>query len=194
MVQNIIEEMLRQKLGLDTNSIGSRIVARAVKQRQAVCQVGDRTAYLKLLQSSPQEFNQLIEEVVVPETWFFRDKEPFVYLRNYLHEWRSHSSEQLRILSVPCSTGEEPYSIAITLLDAGLMPHQFQIDAVDISQVALAKAKQGIYGKNSFRGVEQQMIQRYFQAVEGRFELQSIVRESANFIWGNVLEPLSTLR
>ncbi|NJL21777.1 MAG: hypothetical protein HC895_14765 [Leptolyngbyaceae cyanobacterium SM1_3_5] len=189
MVQDEIEEILRQRLGLDPNSIGSRIIARAVAQRQVACQIRDRAFYLKLLQISPQELNSLVEAVVVPETWFFRDKEPFVYLRNYLQEWRSNTSDVLRILSIPCSTGEEPYSIAMTLLDAGLSTHQFHIDAVDISQVALAKAKQAVYGNHSFRGVEERMIQRHFQKIKEGYEVRSIVRESVHFIRGNVLEP-----
>ena len=55
-------------------------------------------------------------------------------------------------MSVPCSSGEEPYSIAMTLLEAGLNPKQFRIDAVDVSKLSLLKAKRGIYGKHSFPG------------------------------------------
>lgn len=189
MVRDEIEELLRQRLGLDSNSIGSRMIARAVAQRQAACKISDRVSYLKFLRSSPQEFDCLVEAIVVPETWFFRDKEPFVYLRHYLQEWRSSASDLLRILSIPCSTGEEPYSIAMTLLDAGLSPRQFHIDAVDISQVALSKAKQAVYGRKSFRGVESQVIQRYFQKVKEEYEVRSIVRESVHFLHGNALEP-----
>lgn len=188
MVQDAIEAILKQKLGLDANSIGSRSIARAVEQRQTACQVSERAAYLALLKTSSQELNNLIEAVVVAETWFFRDKEPFVYLRHYIRERRSNSA-QMRVLSVPCSTGEEPYSIAMTLLDSGLTTRQFQIDAVDISQNALTKAKQAIYGRKSFRGVEEPVIQRYFEKVAGGYEVKSIVRESVNFIHGNVLEP-----
>lgn len=187
MVQAAIEKILRQKLGLDMNSVGARLVDRAVEQRQNACKTRG-ASYLELLQSSSQELDCLIERVVVPETWFFRDQEPFVYLQNYLREWRSDSSDLLRVLSVPCSTGEEPYSIAMTLLDAGFAQHQFCIDAVDISQEALSKAKQAVYGKKSFRGVEK-VIQRHFQAVSDGYEVRSTVRESVNFIRGNILEP-----
>lgn len=186
MVQDSIEAILRQKLGLDANSVGSRLIARAIEQRQNACNIHDRTAYLKLITSSPQELNQLIEAVVVPETWFFRDKGSFEVLRNHVKET---APKQLRVLSLPCSTGEEPYSIAIALLEAGLTPTQFRVDAVDISQHALTKAKQAVYSNQSFRGGTSPNLDRYFQQVDNRYEVQPAVRESVNFIRGNVLEP-----
>lgn len=150
MVQAAIEAMLRQKIGLDANSIGSRTIARAVEQRRVACGLRDHSSYFQHLQTSAKELEELIETVVVPETWFFRDKEPFVYLSQYVtSQWLKANFSILRVLSVPCSTGEEPLSIAMTLLDSGLAPNQFGIDAVDISKRALLKAKQAIYSKRA---------------------------------------------
>ena len=152
MVQAAIETMLREKIGLDANSIGSRTIARAVEKRQIACGLEARS-YLYYLQTTAKELEELIETVVIPETSFFRDKEPFVYLSQYVTtEWLKTNSNILRVLSVPCSTGEEPLSIAMTLLDSGLAPTQFRIDAVDISKRALLKATLAIYSKRSFRG------------------------------------------
>jgi chemotaxis protein methyltransferase WspC len=205
MVQDSIETILQQKLGLDANSVGSRIIARAVEQRQKACGVSDRAAYLAYLQSASQELNQLIEAVVVPETWFFRDKGPFEYLRQFVQPFkpeRLHTTpvtasdlggvrrpQPLRLLSVPCSTGEEPYSIAITLLEAGLSPDQFRIDAVDVSQLALMQAKRGTYRKKSFRGSTLFNLERYFQSTEAGCQIQPSVSQRVNFIQGNILEP-----
>lgn len=190
MVQAAIETILRQKIGLDANSIGSRTIARAVEQRRLACGLSDLTSYLRRLQTSAQELEALIETVVVPETWFFRDKEPFVYLSQYVTtEWLKANSSILRILSVPCSTGEEPLSIAMTLLDSGLAPTQFCIDAVDISKRALLKAKQGIYSRRSFRGGGLEARQRYFQEVADAYEVRPIVRDTVKYIHGNLLKP-----
>ncbi len=189
MVQATIETMLRQKIGLDASSIGSRTIARAVEQRRLACGLSDQTSYLYRLQTSAQELEELIETVVVPETWFFRDKEPFVYLSQYITtEWLKANSSILRVLSVPCSTGEEPLSIAMTLLDSGLAPTQFRIDAVDISKRALLKAKQAIYSSRSFRGGVQAK-QRYFQEIPDGYEVQPFVRNTVKFIHGNILQP-----
>jgi len=69
------------------------------------------------LRQSPGEWDLLVETVVVTETWFFREKEAFTCMvRLVVDEWLpAHPNRTLRILSVPCSTGEEPYSIAMAL-------------------------------------------------------------------------------
>lgn len=189
-VQDAIETLLRQKIGLDASSIGSNTIARVIDRRRLSCGLPDRAAYLTHLQSSPQELENLIEAVVVPETWFFRDREPFVYLRQFVIEWRSaHPAGVFRVLSAPCSTGEEPYSIAMTLLKLGLTPAQFKIDAVDISQRALLKAKRGIYGKQSFRGGGVVDQSRYFEPVENGHEIRPFVGNTVNFMQGNLLNP-----
>ncbi|HEY9836386.1 MAG TPA: CheR family methyltransferase, partial [Vampirovibrionales bacterium] len=95
----------------------------------------------------------------------------------------------LRLLSVPCSTGEEPYSLAMMLLDAGLSPNSFVIDAVDISQKAQVKAQQGLYREHSFRGHHLGFRHRYFQETPNGYQLSPAVKESVNFIHGNLLEP-----
>lgn len=192
MVQAAIEAMLRQKIGLDANSIGSRTIARAVEQRRVACGLSDLSAYFHYLQTSAKELEELIETVVVPETWFFRDKEPFVYLSQYVtSEWLKADSSILRVLSIPCSTGEEPYSIAMTLLDSGLNPSGFCIDAVDISKRALLKAKQAIYSKRAFRGDDHrtQEKQRYFDLIADSYQVRPFVRNTVKFIQGNLLKP-----
>uniref|UniRef100_A0A8J7A5E9 CheR-type methyltransferase domain-containing protein n=1 Tax=Desmonostoc muscorum LEGE 12446 TaxID=1828758 RepID=A0A8J7A5E9_DESMC len=73
---------------------------------------------------------------------------------------KSHIGK-LRFLSVPCSTREEPYSLAMTLLDLGLLLNQFNIDAVDISTKSLAQAKKVIYSRHSFRGDNLEFKDRY---------------------------------
>ncbi|PSB34780.1 CheR family methyltransferase [Chlorogloea sp. CCALA 695] len=192
MAQEAIEALLRQKIGLDANSIGSRTIARAVEQRQIACGLPDRAAYLHHLQTVARELEELIETVVVPETWFFRDTEPFVYLNQYVRsEWLKANFSILRVLSVPCSTGEEPYSIAMTLLDSGLNPTQFCIDAVDVSKRALLKAKQGIYSQRAFRGGGDRAGAkgRYFEQVADSYQVKPFVRDTVKFIQGNLLNP-----
>ena len=192
MAQEAIEALLRQKIGLDANSIGSRTIARAVEKRQSACGLPDRAAYLRHLQTVARELEELIETVVVPETWFFRDTEPFIYLSQYVRsEWLKANFSILRVLSVPCSTGEEPYSIAMTLLDSGLNPTQFCIDAVDVSKRALLKAKQGIYSKRSFRGSGDRAGAkgRYFEQVADSYQVKPFVRDTVKFIQGNLLSP-----
>jgi chemotaxis protein methyltransferase WspC len=92
----------------------------------------------------------------------------------------------LRVLSVPCATGEEPYSIAIALLEAGLTSAQFHIDAVDISRQCLLKAQRAIYDNYSFRGNHLSFQQRYFQSINSGYHLHENIKNNVNFINGNL--------
>lgn len=192
MIQATIEALLRKKIGLDGSTIGSRQIARAIETRRLACGLPDQQTYLQQLQTSPQELEALIETVVVLETWFFRDRKPFGFLSRYvISEWLPNPNHPiLRVLSIPCSTGEEPYSIAMTLLDAGLTPNQFRVDAIDISKEALGKARRAIYSRNSFRGNQLQQQKRYFKQTADGYELCPLVRNTVNFKHGNILDPL----
>src|SRR5436190_14625947 len=150
----LIESLLREKMGLDAASIGSGLIHRIVRLRMKTLGLKQVEEYRKLLASSRGEWNELVEGVVVTETWFFRDREPFgALVRQVLDAWLpAHPTAPLRLLSLPCSSGEEPYSVAMALLDAGVPNGRFQIDGADISGRALERARQGIYRKNSFRG------------------------------------------
>ena len=190
MTQVAIEALLRQKIGLDACTLGSTMT-KAIRQRMADCGLTDMQAYLTRLQTSNQELEALIETVVVPETWFFRYQEAFVFLSRYvISKWLPDSPNTvLRVLSVPCSTGEEPYSIAITLIEAGLATKNFRIDAVDLSKKSIQKARLAVYSRNSFRGDNLAFRERYFTQKVDEYKLCDSVRNTVNFIHGNLLDP-----
>ncbi len=187
--------LLNQQIGIAPHILGDRKLTKAVESRRLACRAADAATYLRLLQTSPQEMEQLVEQVVVPETWFFRDRKPFDFLVEFVRsEWlQKPNPTKLRVLSAPCSTGEEVYSIAIALLEAGLSEQQFRVEGIDISHLALAKAQQGIYGKNSFRGEDWCDRRRYFQPVQDRYqdryEVLPQVRRSVTFRRCNLLDP-----
>jgi chemotaxis protein methyltransferase WspC len=183
------ESLLKQTMGLDAVSVGSSTIERAVRLRMTAHGLEQRDDYWRQLKDSNDELQHLIEAVVVPETWFFRDQQAFAVLAGLvMEEWRpSHPNSTLRLLSIPCSTGEESYSMAMALLDAGLAPTEFQIDAVDISTTALARAKRGAYGMNSFRGEDFTFRERYFQATASGYDLAERIRNQVNFRRGNIL-------
>ncbi|PIO94866.1 chemotaxis protein CheR [Pseudomonas syringae] len=182
---------LKERIGLDVTSVGEAIIERALRQRAAAAHCADSDAYWHLLVSSAQEQQALIEAVIVPETWFFRYPESFVTLGMLARERIASlaGARPLRILSLPCSTGEEPYSIAMALFDAGVDARQFKVDAIDISPVSIAKAEHGVYGKNSFRGSDISYRERYFNPVADGFEIADSVRACVSFQPGNLLDP-----
>ncbi|MGX9866158.1 CheR family methyltransferase [Pseudomonas moraviensis] len=184
-------DFLKERIGLDVASVGAAIIERAVRQRTTLSQAAHADEYWQLLQGSRDEQQALIEAVIVPETWFFRYPESFATLgklaRARLKEL--NNMRALRILSLPCSTGEEPYSIAMALLDAGLQPHQFKVDGMDISPLSVEKARRALYGKNSFRGQDLEYRERHFFAEQDGHRVNEYVREQVRWQVGNVLDP-----
>ena len=185
-----IEALLRKEIGLDAASIGSSLIERTIRLRMKQHSLKHVQAYRDLLANSSEELRELIEAVVVTETWFFRDREPFkAFAQMVQTEWvPGVPAGPLRALSVPCSSGEEPYSLAMALLDAGVPDTRFAIDAVDISANALARAKKGVYGKNSFRGRDLAFRDRHFRQSKEGLELNPLVRATVKFHRDNILD------
>ncbi len=190
MVKHSIEQLLHQRAGLDPESVGPRNIDRAVAVAMERIGLRHESEYLVLLKTSTTELMALIDAIVVPETWFFRDREPFVFLKKYVQaSWLPSShGRRLRILSAACSTGEEPYSIAIALLEAGLTPEQFHVDAADISESAIRKARQADYHERAFRGNLAESHARYFKRSAGRWVLDEHVARRVHFYVDNLVD------
>jgi chemotaxis protein methyltransferase WspC len=104
-------------------------------------------------------------------------------------EWlRTHPEGVMRVLSLPCSTGEEPYSAAMALRDAGFPAERMRIDAFDISRRSLEHARRAVYGRNSFRGGNLDFRDRHFTPAGAGWQLADALRQSVNFRQGNVLD------
>lgn len=179
-----IKTLLRQATGLDSSTLGSSAVDRAVEARMTACRVKDLRLYLERLRAPEgHELQELVEAIVVPETWFFRDTEAFGALAQLAQAGlaKSEASRVLRVLSLPCSTGEEPYTIAMALIGAGIAAERFHVDAMDISERALAKARRCHYGRNSFRGTDLAFRDRHFTPTEGGWHLRPEIRRQVRF-------------
>src|SRR3569832_2244058 len=183
MTMRAIEGFLLETIGLDSESIGNNTVQRTVTQRMRAIGVAAMGEYLNKLKKDPRELQGLIDAVTVPETWFFRDKDPFHMLSNLVRSrWVPPSrTKPLRILSLPCATGEEPYSIAMVLKDMGYNAETVRTDAVDSSVRALERAQQASYGPHSFRGDEGNYLSKYFEKTAEGFVLHDAIRRMVFF-------------
>lgn len=185
--------LLSQRMGLNIQSVGNAAIERAINQAVKQSGLTDDRAYLQAIKISNVALEKLIDAVVIPETSFFRNPESFEYLAQHVLSFPRTRSENkpLRVLSLPCSSGEEPYSVAMTLLEAGLTQGQFQVDGIDISQKALAFAHQGIYGPYSFRNTPSfspnYYLDKYFSQVKQTdYQIHDWVRSHVNFYPGNL--------
>jgi chemotaxis protein methyltransferase WspC len=186
-----IEELLKNEIGLDPTSVGPQLILRAVRERMRHLKLSDLAAYERTVKNSAEELQELVEEVVVAESWFFRDERPFQWLRGYVQQRLDGPTAQvpLRILSMPCAAGEEPYSIAIILSEEGLSAGQYRIDAIDASARRLAIARRGVYSKNAFRGSVLPLQSRYFRLHPEGYEIDPALQASVQFIQGSILDP-----
>ncbi|WP_338641127.1 CheR family methyltransferase [Burkholderia pyrrocinia] len=198
---------LLRETGIDPDSLGNDFLIRALTERVHALQTdGERLpsaarppvtqdaldAYWQQLNASADERRALIELFVVPETWFFRDREAFATLARLAAErFAATPGRVIRVLSAPCSTGEEPYSAAMALLDAGLEPASFTIDAIDLSARAIEQARLGCYGRNAFRGTATEFRARYFRPAADGWLLDERVRACVQFRHANLVEPIA---
>ncbi len=151
------------------------------------------------LQQQGVEWQAFLDEVVVPETSFFRDRVPFQLLADWVKAQgltdrklgdRKLCDRKLRILSLPCSTGEEPYSIALTLLGAGLTLEQFEIDAIDLSDRALSIAKSGRYSTKPLGPLWERVL-GYWDYQDQILQMSLEVKRSIDFKLGNVMDLIA---
>ena len=183
-------KLLEEVAGLSPGILGEKNLARAVRERMCVCKIEDEEQYLEKVRSSSLETEALIDAVVVPETYFFRDRNPFTSLGRYVREkWiPARGARLLRILSAACSSGEEAYSIAIVLHEAGLKPGEYEIEGIDISRALLQKAERAVYSRHSFRGFPESLRNRYFLPAGSEYVLIDIIRHAVRFIHGNLVD------
>lgn len=185
-----LDALVRDRIGLDPASLGTAVIPTAVHHRMTVRRTATADDYAGLLSADPGEWAALVDELVVPETWFFRGGRP---LFDHLAGWvaaRAAKGPAVRVLSLPCSTGEEPYSLAIALRERSVPPGAYQIDGIDISPKHVARAAAARFAVYSFREAGADPRPLHFRPTDdGRWELGGEVRLSVRFRQGNAIDP-----
>jgi len=177
------QTLLRRATGL---TVSKSMAERAVRQRMERTGQDDSDAYLATI--TAEEMTQLVELVVVPESWLFRDPQAFYATVDLVRE-RWSRRRITRIASIPCAGGEEPYSMAMALRDANLPKQAFSIDAYDLSPACIERAQAGVYGRNAFRAQDVAFRERYFTHVaDDAYRLIDALRTQVTFKQGNLLQ------
>jgi len=159
--------------------------------------------YYRALANDDHEFNELLNLVTINETSFFRFPAQFDALRQHvlpeLMAAKTGGNRAVRIWSAGCSTGEEPYSVAMTLIDSGieLAGYKPQVLGTDVSTKALARAKAGVYGTRAMMNVPPDVVSRHFEpTVSGDYRVNDRVRSHVDFGYQNLIKepyPLSLM-
>lgn len=147
--------------------------------------------YYQLLAFYPtdsyEEWLNLIILLTNTESYFFRDRGQLNVLRNHIFPEiirRKQNNKTIRICSAGCSSGEEPYSLAIILKEIipALEQWNLMILGVDINQAALQKAKTGIYTEWSFRNIDAKIKQRYFRLINNQYHIEPQINQMVKFM------------
>ncbi|MEB3179873.1 MAG: chemotaxis protein CheB [Nostocaceae cyanobacterium] len=196
-----IFSILRAATRVDFTNYKHTTIKRRIFRRMALYRLENLNDYVRYLQENPAEVQALYQEILINVTSFFRDAQAFEALKQKVFPalLRNRSLDSpIRIWVAGCSTGEEAYSIAICLLEflasVPLKP-PIQIFATDVSEVAIEKARLGIYSKSKVVDVSPERLQRFFTQVEGGYQINKFLRELCIFARQNLLNdpPFSRL-
>lgn len=186
---------ITEKYGIETNKVDNLQMQTALEEVAKLNRLSDFKVVLDMIKQNNLTSRQLLEQLVqlflIGETFFFREPKTFELIANDLID--DQQKDQFDFLCLACSTGQEVYSLAMTLLEMPQQP-KFKITGMDLSVQAIAKANLGFY--NSFevqRGLDELRIKKYFTSHSHGFEVKEQVRKHCKFIVDNIVNPRSKL-
>jgi two-component system CheB/CheR fusion protein len=185
--------LIRNQTGHDFSFYKRNTVFRRIERRMNAHQLREFTHYVRYLQENPSEVELLFHELLIGVTKFFRDPEAFASLKDHLRPILAAKAPDstVRVWAPGCSTGEEAYSLAMTLLECldELPPNhhlKLQIFATDISADGIAFARAGQYTENIEGDVSAERLARFFIKEDGRYHIRKEVRDVVVFALHNI--------
>ncbi|MCS0591565.1 CheR family methyltransferase [Massilia norwichensis] len=187
-----LRQLLKDATGL---VLSADTVERAVRERMLRLDLTPDARADYAPQPGTPEFAALVDLVVVPESWMFRDPAVFeTAVRFVQRRLLSHPGRPVSVLSLPCAGGEEPYSMAMALAHAGIPPGLCRIEAVDLSHAAIERARLGRYTRNAFRGTDLAFREHWFRQDGDAYLIDDALRRYVGFSQGNLLEAAAPPR
>jgi len=165
---------------------------RRLKIRLTATNTKTYSAYIQYLKANPSEYDILIKDLTINYTKFFRDPDVFSFLKKTILPELFSSKRWVRIWSAGCATGEEPYSVAMLVHE--LLKHRMKdcrvsIYASDLDRSALAKAKSGEYTSRMVQGVEERILNRYFEFDNDVYTVKNFVKQPIHFEEQDLMTP-----
>lgn len=192
-----IRDVIFNACGLWFNESKLPILSNRIKTRLKESGIHDPGKYLEVLASEDDrsEISTLINLVTTNETYFYRSSSQMDSFRNIIvpkitEKKVAENNRSLRVWSAGCSTGEEPYTIAMCILES-IKFHSiwnFEILATDISTEVLARALQGIYSKRSVENLPEEFLQKYFIPNDGCFAIRDSLKKYVEFEYANLTD------
>lgn len=192
----LFTDYLRSRCGLNFDEDTRYLVEKRLARRIREVESGSFASYFYQLRNgsnAEEEFWAIVDILTTNETYFFRERSQLAALvEEIIPEMLSRQRAGRRpiaIWSAGCSSGEEPFSIVMSGLEAGLVPgRDFRVYASDISRAVLSRARRGIYREASFRETSETLRQRYFAQKEGLTRISDSVKRHVDFVHMNLLD------
>ncbi len=186
---DILRTIIYENTGIVFEEKKSYFVENRVKEHMEELGISSLKDYIFKLKKDKNILRDFISKITVNETYFYREYYHLKALAFLVQ--KENFGFPIRILSIPCSTGEEPYSIAIVLSEVLINPLNFEITGVDIDKNAIIKAKQGIYSKRSISKLPSQYLKKYFIEINNeRWQIKDTLKKRVKFYEGNVLDRI----
>jgi len=192
---------ISNRVGHDFSAYKKSTLVRRIQRRMTVTRMLSPQKYLNYLYHNPGEIESLFQDLLIGVTSFFRDPEAFDYLeRNVLPDLltRRPENEPFRVWASGCATGEEVYSIVISIVESleqlGIRK-ELQVFGTDLDRSAIDKAREGLYPENIAADVSPERLKRFFEKENSSYRVRKSVREPIVFAVHNVLKdpPFSRL-
>ncbi|MCE5194732.1 MAG: protein-glutamate O-methyltransferase CheR [Nitrospiraceae bacterium] len=196
-VFRLLRDLIKDYCGLYYDETSKSLLERRLSRRVSSNHLNDFRDYYRLLlydRRRDEEFAYIVDILTVNETYFFREISQLKTLTDeILPELKNinKNTKKIRIWSAGCSTGEEPYSIAMMLLEQGQF-YRWNIEIIgsDINQRVLQNARRGLYRNNSFRSTDEYFIKKYFTQEENMFKIKDNVKQFVDFHCLNLIDSL----
>lgn len=192
----LLSDLVQERFGLSFAGVRREILLARVRPRLAALRLPSLLDYYHFLRCHPDrdaEFERLACQLTNNETYFFREPHHFDIIAKHVVAALGDTlrTRPLRILSAGCSSGEEPYSLAIALHDAGLELRgiSWEIDACDLNRDRIARAREGVYEGGSLRACSDDALRRHFELQDGRYRLRDRYRRSVRLFQANLALP-----
>lgn len=179
--------LLKQISGVDFSKYKVPTIKRRLQRRMALQRMTSVAEYISMIERTPAEIKSLYKDLLIHVTRFFREPECFEALSHVVfpHIFEEAADKRpIRVWVPGCATGEEPYSIAISLLEfAGerATTTPIQVFATDVSEDAIERARAGLYPEAIASDVSAERLRRFFTRVDGQWRVSTLVRDSCIF-------------
>ena len=192
----LIRDLIADYCGVFYDDDSRYIFERRLNRRLSLKGMNDFRDYYRYLlynHDREEEMSSLVDILTVNETYFFREKRQFdALVEEIVPEMVRDGRERIRIWSAGCASGEEPYTIAMYVLENPRVFSGMKVEILgsDINKRVLHKARNGVFTQNSFRATDQRYIHKYFDQEGKDFRISDKVRELVDFSHMNLLDPI----